>query len=289
MSKNTSIKRIKADIRELHTPPLSKTYHAVPTESNLYDWHFTLRGPPSTPFHNGLYHGRIILPPEYPFKPPDIIFLTENGRFKVGTKICLSISSYHPEHWQPCWGIRLILEALISFLPTPSDGAIGGLDYRDDERKLLATKSLDFCCARCGNLREILPDLTEEEEKEIESGGGVKYGKEIESLMGLPVQKEEVEEEEKEPPPTETATATATATEKETATVMAELVAAELESPPPTPAPVPIPAFIKPPPSNLFVALTDPILHVVYVLALIACVLTYKKLVLFVDELNSYQ
>ena len=134
-------------------------------------------------------------------------------------------------------------------------------------------------------MREILPDLTEEEEKEIESGGGVKYGKEIESLMGLPVQKEEVEEEEKEPPPTETATAT----ETETATVMAELVAAELESPPPTPAPVPIPAFIKPPPSNLFVALTDPILHVVYVLALIACVLTYKKLVLFVDELNSYQ
>jgi len=27
-----------------------------------------------------------------------------NGRFKVGEKICLSITGYHPEFWQPAWG-----------------------------------------------------------------------------------------------------------------------------------------------------------------------------------------
>lgn len=26
-----------------------------------------------------------------------------NGRFETNTKICLSISNYHPEHWQPSW------------------------------------------------------------------------------------------------------------------------------------------------------------------------------------------
>ena len=53
-------------------------------------------------------------------------------------KICLSISAYHPEEWQPAWGVRLILEALISFMPTKGEGAIGALDLSADERKRLA-------------------------------------------------------------------------------------------------------------------------------------------------------
>ena len=109
MSKNTSLKRIRADLRELSNSK-SLMYTAAPSEQNMYDWHFTIRGPPDSPFWGGLYHGRILLPPDYPFKPPHIIFLTENGRFAVGQKICLSMTGYHPEYWQPCWGIRLILE-----------------------------------------------------------------------------------------------------------------------------------------------------------------------------------
>lgn len=61
--------------------------------------------------------------------------MTPSGRFETGTKVCLSFSAYHPELWQPAWGIRLILEALISFLPTPADGAIGALDWTPEERK----------------------------------------------------------------------------------------------------------------------------------------------------------
>lgn len=97
--KNPAIKRIHADVRELIKEP-SDQYHAAPLESNLFEWHFTLRGPPDTPFEGGVYHGRILLPPDYPFRPPDIMFTTPNGRFNVGTKICLTISSYHPEYWQ---------------------------------------------------------------------------------------------------------------------------------------------------------------------------------------------
>jgi ubiquitin-conjugating enzyme E2 J1 len=41
-----------------------------------------------------------LLPLDYPFKPPNIVFLTPNGRFEAGKKICLSISAYHPEEWQ---------------------------------------------------------------------------------------------------------------------------------------------------------------------------------------------
>lgn len=55
-------------------------------------------------------------------KPPNIVLLTPNGRFEVGTKICLSISAHHPESWQPSWSIRTVLVALIGFLPTKDNG-----------------------------------------------------------------------------------------------------------------------------------------------------------------------
>lgn len=45
-------------------------------QDNIYEWHFTIRGPSGTEFEGGIYHGRILLPPEYPFKPPNIVFLT---------------------------------------------------------------------------------------------------------------------------------------------------------------------------------------------------------------------
>ena len=45
-------------------------------QDNLFEWHFTIRGPEDTEFEGGIYHGRIVLPPDYPMKPPSIILLT---------------------------------------------------------------------------------------------------------------------------------------------------------------------------------------------------------------------
>eukprot|EP00753_Platysulcus_tardus_P000448 PLAT10457.1.p2 GENE.PLAT10457.1~~PLAT10457.1.p2 ORF type:complete len:300 (+),score=109.94 PLAT10457.1:1-900(+) len=164
--RSTAVKRIAADIRELRTDP-SDQYSAAPCEDNLFDWHFTIRGPRDTAFEGGMYHGRILLPHDYPFKPPNIIILTPNGRFQVRKKICLSISAYHPEEWQAAWGVRTILEALISFMPSPGAGAIGALDYTDDERRKLAKRSVTWKCPTCGPIAALLPEL-----KEAKDGGG---------------------------------------------------------------------------------------------------------------------
>ncbi|KAJ6847282.1 ubiquitin-conjugating enzyme E2 32 [Iris pallida] len=69
------------------------------------------------------------------------MLLTPNGRFETQTKICLSISNYHPEHWQPSWSVRTALVALIAFMPTNPGGALGSLDYNKEERRKLAIKS----------------------------------------------------------------------------------------------------------------------------------------------------
>ena len=138
--------------------PLSRAIHTVQclhqlvVQDNIFEWHFAVRGPPDSEFQvcgaycpiklmvavrccssisvclqGGIYHGRILLPPDYPFKPPSFMLLTPNGRFETGVKICLSISSHHPEHWQPSWSVRTALTALVAFLPSPGGGAIGSL------------------------------------------------------------------------------------------------------------------------------------------------------------------
>lgn len=189
MISNTAIKRIKADVRELRNSP-SDQYVAAPLEDNLFEWHFTVRGPADTAFEGGVYHGRILLPSDYPFKPPNIVFMTPNGRFKVGEKICLSISAHHPEHWQPAWGIRLILEALISFMPTESNGALGSLDWTDEERRELAAASVSFTCPHCGKVADLLPEAAPAGERPAES----KYAAEIRQLtLGAPRRSEAAE------------------------------------------------------------------------------------------------
>ncbi|XP_006870682.1 PREDICTED: ubiquitin-conjugating enzyme E2 J1 [Chrysochloris asiatica] len=147
--KSPAVKRLMKEAAELKDP--TDHYHAQPLEDNLFEWHFTVRGPPDSDFDGGVYHGRIVLPPEYPMKPPSIILLTANGRFEVGKKICLSISGHHPETWQPSWSIRTALLAIIGFMPTKGEGAIGSLDYTPEERRALAKKSQDFCCEGCGS------------------------------------------------------------------------------------------------------------------------------------------
>ncbi|XP_061559927.1 ubiquitin-conjugating enzyme E2 J1 isoform X2 [Phycodurus eques] len=153
------VKRLMKEAAELRDP--AEHYHAQPLEDNLFEWHFSVRGPPDSDFDGGVYHGRIVLPPEYPMKPPSIILLTPNGRFEVGKKICLSISGHHPETWQPSWSIRTALIAIIGFMPTKGEGAIGSLDYTPEERRVLAKKSQDFCCETCNcSLRSALRALS---------------------------------------------------------------------------------------------------------------------------------
>lgn len=157
--KSPAVKRLMKEAAELRDP--TEHYHAQPLEDNLFEWHFSVRGPPDSDFDGGVYHGRIVLPPEYPMKPPSIILLTPNGRFEVGKKICLSISGHHPETWQPSWSIRTALIAIIGFMPTKGEGAIGSLDYTPEERRALAKKSQDFCCETCScSMRSALLTLT---------------------------------------------------------------------------------------------------------------------------------
>jgi len=162
--RSPAVKRLMKEAAELSTP--TSDYQAAPLEENLFEWHFTVRGPGDTDFQGGVYHGRILVPADYPMKPPDIIVLTPNGRFEVGKKICLSISGHHPETWQPSWSIRTALLAIIGFMPSPAQGTIGSLDYTPEERRTLARRSQSWSCPTCGSTGGLLAPPGEEQNPE---------------------------------------------------------------------------------------------------------------------------
>lgn len=139
--KSSAVKRILSEARELASDT-STEYTAAPLEDNIFEWHFTLRGPSSTEFADGLYHGRIQLPAEYPMRPPNLVILTPNGRWELNKKICLTFTGYHEEMWQPAWGIRTALLGLQTFMAARAEAAIGigSLDYPIETREKLAKR-----------------------------------------------------------------------------------------------------------------------------------------------------
>eukprot|EP00250_Pteridium_aquilinum_P033072 c5172_g1_i1 orf=112-1059(+) len=175
---NPAVKRILQEVKEMQTNP-SDDYTSLPLEDNIFEWQFAIRGPQDSEFEGGIYHGRIQLPPEYPFKPPSFMLLTPNGRFETQTKICLSISQYHPEHWQPSWSVRTALVALIAFMPTKGNGAIGSLEFTKEERKALALKSVEAPPKYGSEERQKLID--EIHEQMIRKTGAVQTSQEADS------------------------------------------------------------------------------------------------------------
>merc|ERR1711976_847924 len=62
--------------------------------------------------------GYITCPDDYPAHAPKINLITPNGRFRTNDLqdgICLSISHYHPESWNPAWKVNQIVIGLQTF------------------------------------------------------------------------------------------------------------------------------------------------------------------------------
>ena len=109
-----------------------------PWGKNVLEWHFSINGAAKSVYENGVYHGRICLPRDYPASPPRIQMMTPNGRFHTNVDICLSASAHHPETWTPRWTILSLTEALrLHMITTPNE--IGGI--HSNHREKLAEQS----------------------------------------------------------------------------------------------------------------------------------------------------
>ena len=136
-----STQRLVKELQRLQRAP-PPGISAQPLESNLLEWHFVLRCE-QAPYTGGEYHGRLDFPPEYPMLPPAFRVFTPSGRFEPGARLCLSMSDYHPESWNPAWSVETLLVGLMSFMFEESD-AIGSVHASAAERQRLAVASRAF-------------------------------------------------------------------------------------------------------------------------------------------------
>ena len=65
---------------------------------------------------------------------------TPSGRFQPSTRLCLSISDFHPKSFNPAWEVSTILIGLLSFM-TSEEMTTGSLSATEVERRWYAARS----------------------------------------------------------------------------------------------------------------------------------------------------
>ena len=113
MATTGASRRLRKELQSLLKEP-EAGMHVAPRENNILQWHFVLLGSNDTSYEGGHYHGKLVFPKNFPMGPPSVMMMTPSGRFKVGQKICMSLSDFHPELWNPTWSVRTILIGILS-------------------------------------------------------------------------------------------------------------------------------------------------------------------------------
>lgn len=153
-------KRLNKEFKEISANPPPYII-ARPSESNILDWHYIITGPPGTPYENGQYHGRITFPSEYPFKPPRIKMCTPSGRFEINQRLCLSMSDFHEESWNPSWSVATIITGLLSFM-TGDERTTGSIVTSTQTKIQLSKKSKEFNTYSNPPFKKIFPEIWEQ-------------------------------------------------------------------------------------------------------------------------------
>eukprot|EP01088_Endostelium_zonatum_P018903 TRINITY_DN625_c0_g1_i1.p1 TRINITY_DN625_c0_g1~~TRINITY_DN625_c0_g1_i1.p1 ORF type:complete len:162 (-),score=50.67 TRINITY_DN625_c0_g1_i1:46-501(-) len=113
----TSAKRLAKELAELEKSPLPWAT-AKPNGDDLFKWKVTLIGPEKTPFEKGNFQLEMVMPPEYPFKNPQIKFITKIYHPNVDKdgKLCNEVLS----DWSPQTRIPEVLTTIRQVLVEPN-------------------------------------------------------------------------------------------------------------------------------------------------------------------------
>ncbi|OVA01865.1 Ubiquitin-conjugating enzyme [Macleaya cordata] len=117
-------KRIQKELKDMQKDPPSTSFTAGPVDADkdILHWEATIMGPEESPFAGGKFKLSINFPPDYPFEPPKVKFLTRvfHPNIKNTGLICLDILK---DKWSPALNIYKLLLSICSLLtdPNPDD------------------------------------------------------------------------------------------------------------------------------------------------------------------------
>ena len=150
-----TIKRLQNELKDFNSPEYNN-YIVITPQDNPLEWHFTMKGGKGTDYEEGIYHGKIVFPENYPnSSPPGIFFFNESGRFQIGTRLCIWLVT-HDSHdkWDPNNHICSYLMGLYSFFES-SDNHNGRINSDSATKKKLAKESINFICPTCKEIKSL--------------------------------------------------------------------------------------------------------------------------------------
>lgn len=117
------VKRIAKELDECRQDAQSGVLLELVNESDLTKLVGFFKGPPGTPYENGVFKVDISIPNQYPFKPPAMKFMTKIYHPNISSvtgAICLDILK---DAWTPILTLKSSLISLQSLLqlPEPND------------------------------------------------------------------------------------------------------------------------------------------------------------------------
>ncbi|KAL7628479.1 hypothetical protein AAE478_002682 [Parahypoxylon ruwenzoriense] len=120
---SSSQKRIsKASLLKCTSSPPTGMTVTLPSEADVHTWSVTLLGPPTSTYSGGTFQLSVVLPPDYPFKAPQVTFATRIYHPNVTNdslgSICLGMLK--PENWKPSSRVRAVLDAVRQLLLEPN-------------------------------------------------------------------------------------------------------------------------------------------------------------------------
>jgi len=110
-----ALKRIQKELNDLNKNP-SDNYTWEPfNKSDLFYCQATIMGPEDSPYQGGVFYLNIIIPKDYPFKPPKLTFTTRIYHPNINSNgtFCLDILY---DEWSPALTISKVLLSISSLL-----------------------------------------------------------------------------------------------------------------------------------------------------------------------------
>ena len=122
--KKETIHRLLKDVKQIIKNPLTDNgiYYSH-DESDMMKGYAMIVGPSDTPYFGGFYFFKFDFPYDYPFSPPKVTYMTNDGftrfnpnLYKCG-KVCVSIlNTWSGDKWSSCQTVNSVLLTLCSLL-----------------------------------------------------------------------------------------------------------------------------------------------------------------------------
>ncbi|XP_058445650.1 ubiquitin-conjugating enzyme E2 R2 [Malaya genurostris] len=151
---SSAVRALSLEYKSLQEEPVEGFRVKLLNEDNLFEWEVAIFGPPDTLYQGGYFKAHMKFPPDYPYSPPSIRFLTKVWHPNVYENGDLCISILHPpvddpqsgelpcERWNPTQNVRTILLSVISLLNEPNTFSPANVDasvmyrrWRDSQGK----------------------------------------------------------------------------------------------------------------------------------------------------------